>query len=216
MARLRPSDADESGGVTKPVGRQDRLAAAVAVHVAAFPDFFMTQLGPWFLREYYRCVMEFTQGILLTEDIDGECVGFVAGFLDPALFYSKLRRRRARLALAAVAGLVARPSRVMTLLANYRRADGAARQPSSPQTAELSSLGVKPSGEGRGVGSRLVRAFVEAAAALGADRIVLTTDTHGNDAVNSFYLRHGFTRVRSFEARRRRWLNQYVLMIRKD
>jgi ribosomal protein S18 acetylase RimI-like enzyme len=199
-----------------PVKRPDRLDGVVTVHIEAFPGFFMTQLGRRFLRAYYRCVVESPRGILLTEDRDGACVGFVAGFVDPAAFYRELSRRRAQLGLVACAGIVTRPWRLGPLLANYRRARGAARQPSGPRTAELSSLAVKPGGENRGIGSRLVHAFIEAARALGADRVMLTTDAHGNDAVNRFYLRLGFTCVRCFEARRGRWLNEYALIIRGD
>ena len=130
---------------------------------------------------------------------------------------SAKRRITARLNLTAeYPKMMARPWRVGTLLANYRRAGGAAQQSPDSRTAELSSLAVKPSGEGQGVGSRLVRAFVDSARTLGADRVMLTTDAHGNDPVNSFYLRLGFTCLRSFEARRGRWLNEYVLAIRKD
>lgn len=186
------------------------------MHVQAFPGFFMTQLGPRFLREYYRCVDDYAGGVLLTQSGEQGCVGFVAGFVDPASFYIELQRRRVRLALAACAGLVTRPQRAITLLANYRRARGAAGEPADSRTAELSSLAVAPDAKGMGIGSGLVRAFVEAAAALGADRVQLTTDARDNDAVNRFYLRCGFTCERSFEARRGRWLNEYVLRIRKD
>jgi GNAT superfamily N-acetyltransferase len=192
------------------------LADVVSVHLDAFPDFFMTQLGPRFLREYYRCVDDFPLGLLLTERDDQGCVGFVAGFVDPAAFYRELRRRRVRLAVAACAGIVPRPRRLFTLLANYRRAGSAAEHAVDPRTAELSSLAVRPRVAGKGVGSRLVHRFVLAAASRGANRVVLTTDAFGNDAVNRFYQRIGFICVRTFEARRGRVLNEYVIDIGKD
>lgn len=194
-----------------PLTRPDRLDHIVAVHREAFPGFFMTQLGRRFLREYYRCVVESTRGILLTEYRGDECIGFVAGFIDPPAFYKELRRRRAQLGLAAFVGIVTRPWRLRTLFANYDRAGQSARQPSDARTAELSSLAVMPAAKGQGVGSRLVNAFIEAAGALGADRVTLTTDTRGNDAVNTFYQRLGFTHARTFEARRGRELNEYVI-----
>lgn len=197
------------------LSRADRLDGVVAVHLDAFPGFFMTQLGPRFLREYYRCVVEYPRGILLTENSGGDSIGFVAGFVDPVPFYRELRRRRVRLGFAACAGLLARPQRLFTLLVNYRRAGGTAQQPPDARTAELSSLAVTPNAGGQGVGSRLVDAFTEAAGVLGADRVMLTTDAHGNDAINAFYQRLGFTCVRTFEARRGRVLNEYSLEIGK-
>lgn len=191
------------------------LDGVVAVHCEAFPGFFMTQLGRPFLREYYRCVVESPLGILITESSDGECVAFVAGFVDPAAFYRSLRRRRLRLGLAASLGVVTRPWRLATLLANARRARVAAEGPGGREVAELSSLAVRPAGAGCGAGSRLIKAFADAARAAGADRVVLTTDASGNDEVNKFYRSRGFTCVRTLEARRGRWLNEYVLDIRK-
>ena len=188
----------------------------VSVHLAAFPGFFMAQLGPRFLREYYRCVLDYPRGILLTEEGEEGCIGFVAGFLDPPSFYGELKRRRVRLGLAACAGIVTRPQRLVTLLANYHLARGRAQDAHVPGTAELSSLAVRPDSAGRGVGSRLVKRFLTAAGSMGAARVALTTDADRNDAVNSFYRRLGFTCSRTFEARRGRMLNEYVIQIGKD
>src|SRR5512143_3790547 len=98
------------------------IGEIVEVHVDAFPQFFMTQLGRPFLRQYYRCVEAYPLGILLTETSPSGCVGFVAGFVDPTGFYRELRRRRLRLGVAALAGVVARPRRLVTAMVNYRRA----------------------------------------------------------------------------------------------
>jgi ribosomal protein S18 acetylase RimI-like enzyme len=191
------------------------LDEVVRIHVEAFPGFFLSQLGSRFLREYYRSVAEYPNGILLVQRDDGTCAGFVAGFLDPASFYTELRRRRARLGIAALAGIAGRPGRLVTLLANYRRTGGAARQEIGRATAELSSIAVRPSASGRGTGRTLVQRFVAAAGALGARWVTLTTDAEGNDAVNAFYLGLGFERVRAVEARPGRILNEYRFEIRK-
>jgi ribosomal protein S18 acetylase RimI-like enzyme len=197
---------DISGG-----GVEVRLDDIVVVHTEAFPGFFMTQLGPGFLREYYRAVADYRGGLLLTE-MDGEsCLGFVAGFVRPAQFYTELRRRRIRLGVAALLGVLSRPTRIWNLLADYRRTGEAASEASGVETAELSSLGVAPRSAGRGVGSRLVRRFISEAKEKGARRVVLTTDSKGNDEVNSFYQRLGFSCARTFEARPGRWLNEYII-----
>ncbi len=198
-----------------PVEDHIRLDDVVSVHTAAFPKFFMTELGPMFLREYYRCVRRYPHGILLTENGAGGYDGFVCGFMDPAAFYRDLRRHRARLGLAALAGIATRPSRLAALLANYRRAGGSAAQASARDIAELSSLGVRPTASGAGIGSRLARRFIAAAQDKGAKRVMLTTDATGNDAVNRFYQRLGFTCVRTFEARPGRVLNEYAFDIAK-
>jgi ribosomal protein S18 acetylase RimI-like enzyme len=198
-------------GVSVPAVEESgrRLDDVVSVHVEAFPQFFLTQLGPRFLRGYYRCVLDYPGGILLTEGGARGVQGFVSGFVNPAAFYRELRRRRLRLGLAALAGLIARPSRVRTLRANYHRAGNLAHQTDGTNTAELSSLAVSPGSTGTGIGSRLVHRFAEAARAQGAERVVLTTDAHGNEAVNRFYRRLGFACTRTLEARPGRVLNEY-------
>ena len=198
-----------------PVEESVRLDEVVSVHTAAFPGFFMTQLGPLFVREYYRCVLRYSRGIFLTESGASGYDGFVSGFIDPAAFYRDLRRHRARLGLAALGGIAVRPTRLAGLLANYRRTGGSAAQPNTKETAELSSLAVRPSASGAGIGSHLVRRFIAAAQEKGAERVTLTTDAVGNDAVNRFYKRLGFICIRTFEARPGRVLNEYAFDIAK-
>lgn len=203
--RVKPED---------PLVLEQWLEQVVAVHIDAFRGFFLTQLGPRFLREYYRCIADYPEGILLTEaDVDG-CVGFVSGFIDPPRFYAALRRRRVRLGVAAALGLLARPQNVPGLMANFRRAGRVARLASAPHTAELSSLAVASSAAGRGVGSTLVRRFIASAAGAGARRVVLTTDASDNEAGNRFYVRLGFRLSDTYEARPGRSLNEYTFELR--
>ncbi len=58
--------------------------------------------------------------------------------------------------------------------------------------AELESIHVAPDLRGRGVGSVLLEAAVEAARAAGCYRVQLTSNTARADA-HRFYVRHGFT-----------------------
>ena len=190
---------------------ESSLEEIVALHRAAFPAFFLTQLGARFLRQYYRCVREHPMGILLTEREGGRCIGFVAGFADPASFYRALRRRRLRLALAALGAIARRPWLLPTLLANYATTGARGSAPPARDAAELSSLAVDPEASRRGVGARLVHRFADAARARGATHIFLTTDAHANEGVNAFYRRLGFTLARRFEARPGRSLNEYSI-----
>jgi ribosomal protein S18 acetylase RimI-like enzyme len=201
--------------VTRKTIGKDPIGEVVSVHLDAFPHFFMSQLGPRFLAKYYRCVAEYPSGVLLTESCEEQCVGFVAGFIDPASFYTELRRRRLGLGMAALAGVCAKPRRLFTLIENYRRASVTARAVADKRTAELASLAVLSRVAGRGIGARLVCRFVKAVAEMGADRVILTTDACGNDRVNGFYRRLGFDCKGTFEARRGRVLNDYRLEIRR-
>jgi ribosomal protein S18 acetylase RimI-like enzyme len=118
-------------------------------------------------------------------------VGFVTGFAESARFYAFYRERRWRLITALAPALLRRPWLVFRAAGNARRI---AREQGGAGAVELSSIAVDPARGGRGIGSDLLRAFVAEAARRGARSVVLTTDAHGNDPVNAFYLREGLRR----------------------
>jgi hypothetical protein len=62
------------------------VSAVVQVHLDSFPGFFLTFLGPTFLRELYVATLADSSGIsFVAEDGNGIC-GFVAGTAQPAGF----------------------------------------------------------------------------------------------------------------------------------
>lgn len=172
------------------------LEQIVAVHAAAFPEFFLTSLGPAFLRAYYRAVLDFDAGCVLVAELGGRVAGFVAGFAEPCRFYAVFRRRPLTFASAILAGLLRRPwlighivGRVGSVL---HRGRDVRQHPAADTACELSSLAVDPRARRRGIGRRLVAAFVAEARGRGLDVVRLTTDARGNDPVNAFYAGLGF------------------------
>jgi ribosomal protein S18 acetylase RimI-like enzyme len=193
----------------RPLSQQE-VSEAVSIHIAAFQGFYLTALGPRFLRQYYLRVMKYTGGICIGTFVGGTLAGFVAGFVDSAGFYQQLRSASIPLGLAALPALIADPGRIMRFVVNYRRTSGFIESAGHHGiTAELTSLAVLPGYERRGIGASLVRAFVAGAPARGAHRVTLTTDACGNDAVNRFYVKQGFRLAGCFEAQPGRFLNQY-------
>lgn len=66
----------------------------VAVHLANFPGFFLSFLGPHFLSLYYLGICSALEGIgFVYSNSVGELVGFVAGSSNPRGFYSRLLKR---------------------------------------------------------------------------------------------------------------------------
>lgn len=189
------------------------IGAIAVVHRTAFRSFFLTQLGPAFLRGYYATVLECTGGILLVAVQEGSVVGFVAGFVDPPKFYTLLRKKRMRLGLAALPWLITHPANLARAVWNYRLTQEVSREtdPTIAQVAELSSIAVRPDGQGVGAGKQLLAAFVDAARESGAARVTLTTDAAGNDATNQMYVRAGYTLVRVIRRPYGRILNEYEL-----
>ncbi len=50
----------------------------VAIHCDAFEDFFLTSLGPRFLRFYYTCFVNSSETVTMVAEEDGEIFGFSA------------------------------------------------------------------------------------------------------------------------------------------
>ncbi|GAA5023649.1 hypothetical protein GCM10023335_56590 [Streptomyces siamensis] len=69
---------------------------------------------------------------------------------------------------------------------------------STPKTAELKRMYVRPAGRGAGLGRGLLLAVEEAARRLGAARIVCETNTQLTEA-RSLYTRHGYAEITPYE-----------------
>lgn len=212
-----------------PVGEQNRsqidpglkavsanllhLHDIVAIHLLAFKGFFLESLGSHFLKELYRGFISDSSGVCLVV-IDGtRVVGFVAGTTQPEEFYQRLLRRRwYAFLLAGATSMALHPIRVgkKFLTALHYRGE---KPTDVPNAALLSSIGVAPSGMGKGIGRILVQAFCERAKTSGARSVFLTTDRDKNDAVNEFYRSNGFDLHGTFLKERSRWMNLYVRLL---
>lgn len=167
------------------------LGSVVAIHKEAFVGFFLTRMGPRFLRAYYQAVLDFEASISLVAcDTESDRVlGFAVGFRDPQGFYALFRQRRKRMLSTILLAVVRDPGLVPQVIRNMRRVEAQAEQPID--AVELSSIAV--GAPGRGVGGSLLEAFADKARAEGAHRLILTTDAEGNDPVRGFYEARGFT-----------------------
>ena len=195
------------------------LAAVIRIHRAAFPNFFLTEMGPGFLAAYYRMVGRYEPSVFLVAEDDGAVRGFVAGFSDPAGFYAAMRRQWWRLFLPLVSGIVRRPQLIRAVFSNLSRVlAGLGRPrgesvPDGKTDCELASIAVDPACGGSGVGARLVTAFCERARDSGAQAVTLTTERDGNESVNRFYQKLGFLVVREFHRGPDRAMLEYELRL---
>lgn len=191
--------------------RREDLGVIVRIHQDAFPGFFLTELGPRFLTQYYTAVLAYERGILTVALRDGCVAGFVCGFVEPTRFYRTMRARPHHYLLALVTGIVRRPSLVRRLAGNVLRVRGEAVKEVRAHDCELTSLAVSPFAQRTGAGRRLVRAFLDQAWAMGAQRVRLTTDADHNEGANRFYGSLGFHATRSFRLHGNRLMHEYVM-----
>jgi ribosomal protein S18 acetylase RimI-like enzyme len=189
--------------------RED-IAEIVEIHQLAFADHFLTQLGPGFLRVYYDVVHTFRDGILLVSVGPRGADGFVAGFMRPGEFYERMMWNWWRFGVPVMSALVRRPSLAGRVLYHLWKLHKPV--PKTPSCAcELSSIAVHPANFGKGVGTRLINAFLERAWTMGADHVYLTTDADDNDGTNLFYSRSGFHLRRTFRQLGGRFMNEYII-----
>ena len=163
----------------------------VQLHILAFPGFFLTSLGPQFLRILYAGFIKSDYGICIVAREGYELVGFVTGTAEPARFFkSLLMKEGGPLAVAAVPTLLGNPVTVVRKCfgALFHRGE---KPRELPGAALLTGIAVAPEAGGRGVGQVLMRAFCHEASGRGSDCVYLLSDVT-NQRANSFYSKCGF------------------------
>jgi ribosomal protein S18 acetylase RimI-like enzyme len=151
------------------------IAEVVRVHLEAFPGFFLSELGPGFLRQFYRGFLCADGIALVAVEADaGKVCAATAGAMQPAWFFSRLLVQRWwAFGLAALPTLARRPSILPRLLRAIRYRGDA---PSEPGGALWSTLQVRPGFHGRGIGRRLAKAFLQEAEQRGARYVYAFVD----------------------------------------
>ena len=190
---------------------QDRdLEQIVAMHQQSFRGFFLTFLGPRFLKLLYQCIGSDAEGVVLVASSE-RVEGFVAGVMHQSGFYRRLvKRHKWAFARAALGAVFKKPSIAPRLLRALRR-------PTEAQVtavdACLMSIAVRAESEGQGIGQQLAKAFCQALSTRGVTAVCLTTDHDQNERVNQFYQKLGFQLHRVFTTPEGRKMKEYVVSL---
>jgi ribosomal protein S18 acetylase RimI-like enzyme len=187
------------------------VSAVVQVHLDSFPGFFLTFLGPAFLRELYVATLMDPSGISFVAANGTGIHGFVTGTSQSAGFYRRLLRCRWwRFALAAAFPAIKRPSIIARLLRAFSMPGQVTQQ---EKRGTLMSIAVLPEAQGQGIGQALVKAFLEEATRRCLRQVDLTTDRNNNEATNRFYQDLGFSCESTFTTSEGRVMNEYVISV---
>lgn len=184
------------------------------LHVSAFPGFFLTKMGPRFLKLLYESFYCSDRCIMLVSKEGVRLIGFAVGTTQPQRFFRDLLLSQWwLLGFAAFHGLVRNPVEVTRrcLAAVLYRGEAPASVGGRP--ALLSSLAVHPDFSGRGIGKALVGAFASEAREGGCDSVYLLTDKTRNDAVNRFYEGCGFKLLDTVQRGGGRTMNRWLIKI---
>ena len=165
------------------------LNEIIDVHMTSFGGFFLTKLGPLFLRELYGCFIYKESGIMrVVTDEEGKVVGFSAGTTTPEKFFFELKKEKGiNFFLCSIPGLLKNPALVIKKIwgAVFYNGDTTTSLESS---ALLSSIAVKPEMSGQSIGKKLIVDFESQIIKKSMCRnIYLITDKYGNNKVISFY-----------------------------
>jgi ribosomal protein S18 acetylase RimI-like enzyme len=188
------------------------LRFVIAEHGVHFPDGFFARLGPRFLTAYTGTYLTSPHARAYIAEVDGEPAGYLVGVLDPAAHRGHVFSVHGRrLALRAGAALCVRPRLALhfirTRLGRYVRkvlpglqgrggmtAAITRRDEAEGVTAVLSHVAVANGVRSLGLGSGLVRHFVQDAAASGCARVSLVTAAEA-DGAGCYYERLGWEYV---------------------
>jgi dTDP-4-amino-4,6-dideoxygalactose transaminase/ribosomal protein S18 acetylase RimI-like enzyme len=184
---------------------QEHLQQVVAIHEECFPRYYLTSLGPSFLRAMYSWHVQDPEAIAHAAlDRDGLVVGFVAGTKDDSNYRRSLFRRTWwRMAGALGQRFISKPVLALRLMCERqdliwqalatiltRRSleveDAGADSDRELPTASLVSIGVKPSIRRSGLGTALSELFVKEARDRGCGKITLSV-REGNVGARRFY-----------------------------
>ncbi len=179
--------------------------------MASFQGFFLSFLGPRFLRELYAGILADPSGIAFVFVSAESVTGFVAGSDHLADFYRRLLRGRLfRFFLASIRPVLRRPRIIGRL---FRAIQMPSKANVEATCGTLMSIAVAPNAQHMGIGKQLVRAFLEEAAHRNCTQVNLTTDRLENDAVNRFYQELGFSLAGWATTPEGREMNEYRIRI---
>lgn len=184
-----------------------QLGRIAFLHMKAFPDFFLTQLGFTFLKTLYTGYAEDeNSGIIVAERKD-RIIGFIAYSNDYSKFYKGLiKNHLIMFAICSAGAAIRHPSFIKRLLGAFKKSDSVKKE---EKYVELSSICVDPRIESKGVGSALISHLKANVDFNRFAYINLETDADENDAVNRFYVKNGFVLERQYVTAERRKMNEY-------
>jgi ribosomal protein S18 acetylase RimI-like enzyme len=186
----------------------------VAIHLLSFDGFFLSFLGPRFLKLYYSIICSVTESICYVYlDARDEIIGFIVGTSNPREYYSRLLKKHwVKFAFLSINSIIKKPTIVRRIA---RAILHPSNNPSGNDIVGLFSIAILPDLQGTGIGKKLVIAFLEEAKIRGCEKVFLTSDRDNNETVNSFYLKLGFYIERQYVTPEGRKMNEYCIKLKQ-
>ena len=169
----------------------------VEIHLDAFKDFFLTRLGSDFLKFYYTCFVKSSETVTMVAEEEGIVYGFSASTKVCKGFNSRLIKSNLfAFGMLSLKMLFSYPKSLIRLAKNLTKKGEGVED--NEDYAELYSIGVSKSAQGKGVGKKLLAASEEILKKEGVDRVSLTTDYYNNESAVGFYHSMGYETLYEF------------------
>lgn len=182
---------------TKLIPAED-IDALVKVHNSAFKGFFLTELGPDFLKIYYHSVAKAPDGILIGTYHNDRLIGFCAACTECSGFNTRLIKSNIiRFGLISLKLLFTRPKALIRLSKNLTK-KGSVED--DGHYAELMSIAVDKEIQNSGAGKAMMDCLEKTLKQSKVARLSLTTDKLNNDSTLAFYEKRGFRQMYVFTA----------------
>ncbi len=183
--------------ITIQKASKKELNDIVKIHDSAFPDFFLTSLGDGFLKQYYKSVLDSSEGILLISKSENDIIGFCAGTLLSAGFNTRLIKNNFFSYLGlGLELLFTHPVKIWHLYKNLSKENPDIGD--NGVYAELLSIGVDPDKQGGGAGKKMLLALEDEVKDRGGTKLSLTTDYENNEKAVGFYSSIGYKKWYDF------------------
>ena len=165
--------------------------AIVDIHIDAFKGFFLTSLGPAFLKFYYSCFVNSDETVTMVAEEDGTIYGFAAATMKCKGFNSRLiKNNLLSFGVLSLKMLFTTPGAMLRLVKNLTKKGEGVED--NEDYAELYSIGVNKAAQGKGVGKKLLAASELEMKVSGVKRVSLTTDYDHNEQALGFYHSMGY------------------------
>lgn len=163
----------------------------VEIHCEAFNGFFLASLGMRFLKFYYKCFVSSNETIIIVAEENGQIYGFSASTRVCKGFNSRLiKNNLLAFGILSLRLLVTSPNSLIRLVNNLTKKSDSIGD--DEEYAELYSIGVGKSAQGKSIGKRLLAYSEKIMREEGVTRISLTTDFYNNEPVLNFYYSMGY------------------------
>lgn len=169
----------------------------VEIHLDAFKGFFLTSLGSAFLKFYYTCFVKSSETVTMVAEEEGIVYGFSASTKVCKGFNSRLIKSNLfAFGMLSLKMLFSSPKSLIRLAKNLTKKGEGVED--NEDYAELYSIGVSKSAQGKGVGKKLLTVSQEILKKEGVRRVSLTTDFDHNEQAVGFYHSMGYETLYEF------------------